>query len=294
MIEFIAKCVPDTKGDLCEGILWDERSGTLLWVDVFKNTIIQWNPGSNSFFRKEFNSIITSIGKDAAGGFIVAAGDYIQLLDETFVMRHQTQLEMPNPNVRTNDGNVDPLGNFWIGSMAYDAKARMGDLKRVAGNFQIDTILRNVTISNGMDWSPSGDIFYYIDTPTQQVSRFNFNLDSASLGQELDPIDVSDSPGAPDGMCVDAEGNLWVAFWGGGQVRNFSPEGKLIGVVRVSASLVTNCVFGGEDLSTLYITTADASHEDFVKGSEPMAGSLFSVDVQTKGRLQNNFKATRS
>lgn len=291
MSEFIAECVPGTKGDLGEGVLWDERSGTLLWSDVFKNTIIQWKPGSNYFFRKEFESIITSIGKNAAGGFIVAAGDCIQLLDENFVMRHQTLLEMPIPNVRTNDGNIDPLGNFWIGSMAYDAKARMGDLKRVAGDFQTQVVLRDVTISNGMDWSPSGDIFYYIDTPTQQVSRFKFDLDSGSLGEEMEPIDVSESPGVPDGMCVDAEGNLWVAFWGGGQVRNFSPEGKLLGVVEVPASLVTNCAFGGEDLSTLYITTADASYEDSITGGEPLAGSLFFADVKAKGKLQNNFKA---
>ena len=291
MTEFIAECVPDTKGDLCEGVLWDERSGTLLWSDIFKNTIIQWRPGSNSFFRKEFKSIITSIGKNSAGGFIVAAGDCIQLLDENLVVRQETLLEMPNPNVRTNDGNVDPSGNFWIGSMAYDAKPQMGDLKRVDGNFQTHTILRNVTISNGMDWSPNGEVLYYIDTPTRQVSRFKFDPESASLGQELPSIDVSDSPGMPDGMCVDAEGNLWVAFWGGGQARNFSPEGELLGVVTVPASLVTNCAFGGEDLSTLYITTADASHEDFVTGNEPLAGSLFWADVKVMGRVQNNFIA---
>lgn len=291
MSEFIAECVPETKGDLGEGVLWDERSGTLLWSDVFKNTIIQWKPGSNSFFRREFKSIITSIGKNAAGGFIVAAGNCIQLLDENLVVINETLLEMPNPNVRTNDGNIDPLGNFWIGSMAYDAKAGMGDLKRVAGDFQTHVVLRDVTISNGMDWSPSGDIFYYIDTPTEQVSRFKFDLNSGSLGEEMEPIDVSESPGVPDGMCVDAEGNLWVAFWGGGQVRNFLPDGKLLGVVEVSASLVTNCAFGGEDLSTLYITTADASYEDSITGNEPLAGSLFLADVKVKGKLQNNFKA---
>lgn len=291
MTEFIAQCVPDTKGGLGEGLLWDERSGALLWSDVFKNTIIQWKPGSELFFRREFKGIITSIGKNAAGGFIVAAGNRIQVLNENLVVRNETLLDMPNPNVRTNDGNIDPLGNFWIGSMAYDAKAGMGDLKRVAGDFQTHVALRDVTISNGMDWSPSGEIFYYIDTPTRQVSRFNFDLDSALLGQEMEALDVSESPGVPDGMCVDAAGNLWVAFWGGGQVRNFSPEGKLLGVVKVPASLVTNCAFGGKDLSTLYITTADASYEDSITGSEPLAGSLFFADVKAKGRLQNDFKA---
>jgi sugar lactone lactonase YvrE len=291
MTEYIAEFLPNTKGDLCEGLLWDERSRTLSWTDIFKKVIVQWRPESNSIFKKEFKNIITSIAKNSTGGFVVAAGDCVQLLDENFEVTREISLEMPNPNVRTNDGNIDPLGNFWIGSMAYDAKARMGDLKKVSRNFQSHTILRDVTISNGMDWSPNGEIFYYIDTPTKQVSRFTFDLESASLGQELEPIDVSDGSGAPDGMCTDAEGNLWVAFWGGGQVRNFSPEGKLLGVVAVSASLVSNCAFGGEDLSTLYITTADASHEASITDSEPLAGSIFLADVKAKGKLQYNFIA---
>ena len=289
MTEYIAECVTGTKGDLCEGLLWDERSGTLLWADVFKNTIVSWKPESNSFLRKEYGNVVTSIAKNSTEGFVVAAGDGIQLLDKNLVLKDEISLAMPNPNVRTNDGNIDPLGNFWIGSMAYDAKAGMGDLKRVSGNFESQTMLRDITISNGMDWSPDGEIFYYIDTPTQKVGRFKFILDSATLGQELEPIDVSHSPGAPDGMCVDAEGNLWVAFWGGGQVRNFSPEGNLLGVVTLPVSLVTNCAFGGADLSTLYITTADSSHESFVTGDEPLAGSLFLADVGIRGRLQNSF-----
>ena len=90
-------------------------------------------------------------------------------------------------------------------------------------------------------------------------------------------------------MCVDAAGNLWVAFWGGGCVRSFSPSGELLAQVDVAATLVTNCAFGGPDLSTLYITCAIPSYEDFVKGEEPLAGSLFKADVGAKGRLQNNF-----
>jgi sugar lactone lactonase YvrE len=292
MTEFIAESVPNTKGDLCEGLLWDERSGTLMWSDIFKNTIMKWKPGSDSVLKKEFKTIMTSIGKNSTGGYVVAAGNCVQLLDENLEVTDELSLEMPNQNVRTNDGNIDPSGNFWIGSMAYDAKARMGDLKKVSSDFQSQTILRDVTISNGIDWSPDGEILYYIDTPTKKVSRFKFDLDSASLGQELEPIDVSASPGAPDGMCTDAAGNLWVAFWGGGQVRNFSPEGELLGVVNVAASLVTNCAFGGADLSTLYITTADASHDPSITGREPLGGSLFLADVRAKGKLQYDFIAS--
>ena len=292
MTEFIADYIPNTKGDLCEGLLWDERSGTLMWSDVFNKVIMNWKPGSDSPSIKEFKTIITSIGKNSTGGYVVAAGNCVQLLDENLEVTNEFSLEMPNPNVRTNDGNIDPLGNFWIGSMAYDAKAGMGDLKKLSRNFQSQSMLRDVTISNGMDWSPNCEFVYYIDTPTKQVRRFKFDLDSASLGQELQPIDVSASPGVPDGMCTDAAGNLWVAFWGGGQVRNFSPEGELLGVVAVPASLVTNCAFGGADLSTLYITTADVSHMPSITTAEPLAGSLFMAEVRAKGKLQYDFIAS--
>ena len=286
---FSAECIPNTKGDLGEGLLWDERNETIMWVDAFVKIINTWNPATKTLIERKYDSLVTSIAKRESGGYVVAAGLKLIVLSENLDVAGTSPLEMPNENVRTNDGNVDINGNYWVGCFANDAKPKQGNLRRISPNLDSKVFLKDITIANGMDWSPDNKICYYIDTPTKKVSRFNFNIETSDFEGELEAIDVSQYSGAPDGMCVDAAGNLWVAFWGGGCVRSFSPTGELLAQVDVAATLVTNCAFGGADLSTLYITCALPSYEDFVKGEEPLAGSLFKADVSAKGRLQNNF-----
>ena len=286
---FSAECIPNTKGDLGEGLLWDERNETIMWVDAFVKIINTYNPATKTLIERKYDSLVTSIAKRESGGYVVAAGLKLIVLNENLDVIGTSPLEMPNENVRTNDGNVDINGNYWVGCFANDAKPKQGNLRRISPNLGSKVFLKDITIANGMDWSPDNKICYYIDTPTKKVSRFNFNIETSELEGELEAIDVSQYSGAPDGMCVDAAGNLWVAFWGGGCVRSFSPTGELLAQVDVAATLVTNCAFGGADLSTLYITCAIPSYEDFVKGEEPLAGSLFKADVGAKGRLQNNF-----
>ena len=286
---FSAECIPNTKGDLGEGLLWDERNETIMWVDAFVKIINTWSPATKTLIERKYDSLVTSIAKRESGGYVVAAGLKLIVLNENLDVIGTSPLEMPNENVRTNDGNVDINGNYWVGCFANDAKPKQGNLRRISPNLESKVFLKDITIANGMDWSPDNKICYYIDTPTRKISRFNFNTKTSELEGELEAIDVSKYSGAPDGMCVDALGNLWVAFWGGGCVRSFSPTGELLAQVDVAATLVTNCAFGGPDLSTLYITCALPSYEDFVKGDEPLAGSLFKADVGAKGRLQNNF-----
>jgi sugar lactone lactonase YvrE len=149
--------------------------------------------------------------------------------------------------------------------------------------------LNEVTIANGIDWSPDGSIMYFIDTPKRQIGRFNWKSKESASESEMKAIDLTQFAGVPDGMCVDKDGGLWVAFWGDGKIRNFSPEGDFVSQVIIPASLVTNCAFGGENLSTLYITTANSSYESSIDVAEPMAGSLFQANVLTSGRLQNEF-----
>ena len=286
---FSAECIPNTKGDLGEGLLWDERNQTIMWVDAFVKIINTWNPATKTLIERKYDSLVTSIAKRESGGYVVAAGLKLIVLNENLDVIGTSPLEMPNENVRTNDGNVDLNGNYWVGCFANDAKPKQGNLRRISPNLESKVFLKDISIANGMDWSPDNKICYYIDTPTRKISRFNFNTETSELEGELEAIDVSKYSGAPDGMCVDALGNLWVAFWGGGCVRSFSPTGELLAQVDVAATLVTNCAFGGADLSTLYITCALPSYEDFVKGDEPLAGSLFKAEVGVQGRLQNNF-----
>ena len=289
-MSLVASVIPFSHSDLGEALLWDERIGCVIWADVFKNRIYVWSSSEIAPKHYDFDSIVTSIAKRDSGGYAIAAGDAIQILDEEFKILRSIPLTHANPNVRTNDGSIDPQGNFWFGSMAYDGKDSQGELKMISPDASIRVVKAGVTISNGMDWSPDGSIFYYIDTPTKTVSRFEYDASKSTLVRELQGFDVSALSGAPDGMCVDSEGNLWVAFWGGGCARKFSPSGVLLDEVKVDATLVTNCAFGGPGLSTLYITTAVPSYDASITQREPLAGSLFCVGVDVSGRIQNNFK----
>jgi sugar lactone lactonase YvrE len=289
MNHFEAEPVPNCMGDLGEGILWDERTSRLIWVDVFARRINYLVPKTGEIGGRSFISILTSIVKKRGGGYLVAAGDHLLVLDGDFLVVEKIPLQMGNENVRTNDGNVDPNGDYWIGSMAYDAKPNQGNLKWISSKYDENIFLNEVTIANGIDWSPDGSIMYFIDTPKRQIGRFNWKSKESASESEMKAIDLTQFAGVPDGMCVDKDGGLWVAFWGDGKIRNFSPEGDFVSQVIIPASLVTNCAFGGENLSTLYITTANSSYESSINVAEPMAGSLFQANVLTSGRLQNEF-----
>ena len=286
----VANVIPFTQSDLGEALFWDERTGSVIWADVFKNRIYVWTSADVGPKHFDFDSIITSIAKRDSGGYVIATGDALQMLDQEFKVLQTVPFAHANPNVRTNDGSIDPQGNFWLGSMAYDGKANQGEVKIISPDASMKVVKTGVTISNGMDWSPEGSIFYYVDTPTKTVARFEYDASNSTLIRELQGFDVSALSGAPDGMCVDSEGNLWVAFWGGGCVRKFSASGVLLDEVAVDATLVTNCAFGGPDLSTLYITTAVPSYDASITAVEPLAGSLFCVEAGVSGRIQNNFK----
>ena len=291
---FLADVVADSVSDLGEGALWDYRSGRVYWVDVFAKQVKWLEPLTGQIGSKTFPAIITYIGLAANGGFILAAGDALYLASESLDLLSKVPLAFENLSVRSNDGNIDSQGRLWIGSMAYDATPNQGVVQCFDSRLQGEVRIQPTTISNGIDWDPSNSILYFVDSPTRQVTRYSFDQETGELIAPLSPIDVSDVPGVPDGMCVDAEGNLWVAFWGGSQVRNYSPTGKLIKAVNVPTSLVTCCAFGGQDLSTLYITTAKTSHDSSILAEEPLAGSLFIFATQTRGRTANMFQSVGS
>jgi sugar lactone lactonase YvrE len=163
-----------------------------------------------------------------------------------------------------NDGACDSGGRFWAGSMRLDEGAGGACLYRLDPDHRVHTVCEGVTVSNGLAWSLDDTLLYYVDTPTSAIDVFDFDpATGAATGRRtLTKVD-----GHPDGLTADAEGFLWVAFWGGGQVRRYSPEGELAEVVDVPAAHTTKPAFGGADLRDLYITTA--------AGDDPHAGGLF-------------------
>src|SRR6218665_74183 len=143
------------------------------------------------------------------------------------------------PRMRMNDGKVDPLGRFWAGSMTLDKIPGSGALHLLAQG-RMRTVLRGQTIPNGMAWTPDGGILYYIDTPERAVRRFRITGETELIDDGI-AVRIAEGHGNPDGMCIDDEGMLWVALWGGRAVQRYRPDGQLIGRVDVPAAQVSRC-----------------------------------------------------
>lgn len=163
--------------------------------------------------------------------------------------------------------------------MAYDGRPGGGALYRLDPDLSVHVVLENVTISNGLAWSPDGSLAYYNDTATHRTDVFDYDGESGLTGRRPF-VDLSAEAENPDGLTVDEEGCVWVAFYGGGAVRRYTPDGALDEVVEVPARQVTACTFGGPGMDELFITT---SREGLEPGDDPLAGSLFRAVPGVKG-----------
>lgn len=180
-----------------------------------------------------------------------------------------------------NDGACDANGRFFCGSMAYDAAPNRGALYRLNTDLTIDEVFNEVTISNGIGWAPDQSRAYYVDSATNRIDMCSPDLLARECFVEVDP-----ELGEPDGLTVDAEGGVWVALWGGSQVRRYGPDGNLEAVVEVPVRQPSSCVFGGSDLATLFIST---SAQGLVE-PEANAGALFAVSPGVAGQPTARFR----
>jgi sugar lactone lactonase YvrE len=238
------------RAELGEGPRWDAATARLLWVDVEGRRLHVFDPETGNDRAIGLDERV-GVGQPMSDGrVLVAIADRLGALDleDESV---ETLVPMPHgPRLRLNDGNCDPQGRFWVGSLELEFAPRVGSLYRYDG--ELREVLTDVTISNGIGWSPDGTLMYYVDTRTHGIDVFDF--DGLPSGRRR--FATIERVGWPDGLAVDDEGGVWVALWGGSAVRRYSPDGALDEVIEVPASNVTACCFGGRDRNRLFVTTA--------------------------------------
>lgn len=256
---------------LGEGPFYDERSRRMVWVDILGRRILWRSLGTGETGELSTAEHVGAAVPREGGGLVLCLPDGPALLDPdgtlrplgSFVDADVAAGRPPSPagpKVRANDAKADPRGRLWLGTMAYDETPGAGALYRLdPGATAPVRVVDGVTISNGLGWSPDGGTMYYIDTPTRQIDAFAYHLSTGDLGERRVFAELPRDTGFPDGACVDADGALWVAFWGGGAVRRFTPDGAVDRVVEVGTPLVTSCAFAGDDFDLLVITTAAGS-----------------------------------
>lgn len=262
----------DTGWFLGEGPVWDAARQRLLWVDVEAGDV---HEGRLLGDRVEpvrswsFERTVGAVAVAASGELLVAERETLTRVDADGRRTPLARVLPEGAPGRLNDGAVDPSGRFLVGSL--------GNGREVLVRFEgggCTTIDDDLTLSNGLAWSPAGDRFYSVDTLSRRVFVRDYPGGDRSV-----LCTVGD--GYPDGLCVDAAGNLWLAVWGGGRVECRSPRGELLAVVEVDAPHTSSVAFAGPELDVLVITTATQDLSPADLGRHPLSGRLFTARVGT-------------
>jgi sugar lactone lactonase YvrE len=275
------ECIADVKAVLGEGPVWVAREQALYWVDIPQKRVFRWSE-AEGVRVSDVPAHVCSIVPRESGGFIGAGYDGFLEIGDGLELR---QLEDPEPELesnRFNDGKVDRRGRFWAGTMDRNERAASGSLYRYDADRSWARIDSGYRVTNGPAFSLDGRTMYHTDSALQTVYAFDLAEDGAASNRRVFAR-FGEGDGYPDGMTVDAEDCLWIAFWDGWCVRRFSPQGERLHELRVPAQRPTSCAFGGPGLQRLFITSASRDLSPQEREVQPYAGGLFMTVPGVKG-----------
>jgi sugar lactone lactonase YvrE len=250
----------DSRDVVGEGPAWDATGDRALWLDNGPGIIHAARPDREGKWaeiaQRNLGRSTGALVPRAKGGLVIVAGTEVLSINELGDIVCIARIDADPNVVKLNDAKCDPQGRLWAGTYAHDFRPGLGELYRIDPDGRVSTMLKDVGLSNGLDWSPDGTTFYYIDSFTASVDAFDFEGARGTISRRRHILTIPANEGGLDGMSVDREGCLWLALFGSGEVRRYRPDGTLIMRVEVSAPAVSSCAFGGGDGSALLITTA--------------------------------------
>lgn len=270
--------VLEAKALLGEGPAWDAKSQTLYWVDILGKRVYD-----NDHVLVELDDTIGCLAPRQNGNLLLGMrSSFADLEPDSGKLTVLASLSEPANN-RVNDGKCDPAGRFLAGTMDMNEKDASGSLYSFDGN-KVTRLLNGVRISNGLAWSMDHKMLYFIDTPTREVKVFDYDAAAGQIAGARTAVAIPESLGWPDGMTADTDGNLWIAMWGGAQVTRWDPRsGRLLEQIPIPALQSSSCVFGGQDMNELYVTSARVGMTETELNKYPLSGSLFKVTTSTVG-----------
>jgi sugar lactone lactonase YvrE len=253
-----------------EGPLWWRDA--LYYVDIEGHLVHRYDPADGSEKSWNVGQRVGTVVPRAFGGLIIAGDHGFSFLDE--VTGALTPIADPESNIpdnRFNDGKCSPDGRFFAGTISLARKTGTARLYRLDPDLSVQEAYGPVTNSNGIVWSADGKTCHYIDTPRKEVLAFDYQ--DGLLRNPRSVIHTGHIDAAPDGMAIDTDGNLWIAFCHGGCVSCFDPQtGDELHRITLPCLETTACAFGGPDLTDLFVTTG--IHKTAV---EEHAGRLFVI-----------------
>lgn len=283
------RCVADVHAVLGEGPVWVAREQALYWLDIKGRKIFRLDERGE---RTEWPTPmrVGSLAPRKSGGFIAGTDKGIAAIDlDAGRFEIVANPEVHLPSNRFNDGKVDRRGRFWAGTMDDAEKDATGTLYCFDSDLCWSAVDRGYKVTNGPAFSPSGELMYHNDSARNVT--YVFDLEDGRPTNRRNFLQFGEGDGHPDGMTVDSQGCLWIAFWDGGCVRRFSPAGEWLRTVELPVSRPTSCAFGGSDLDRLYVTSASIGLDEAAIAMQPMAGGLFMLVPGVRGLAEVPFGA---
>lgn len=284
--------------ELGEGPVWLAGTGQLLRVDVHEPAIVVRDvAGARECRRAEARERRHRVAAPVGFALPVTGGGYVAGVGREIVRfaalgREPERLAAVEPRRagnRFNDAACDPRGRLWAGTMSTTREPGVAALYRIDRDGAPTIAIGGATISNGLDWDRDATRLYYVDSTTQRIDAIDFDLDRGRLGARRPLVTIDPGDGLPDGLCVDAEGGIWVALFGGGALRRYRPDGTLDAHIPLPVTNPTSVAFGGPGLDELFVTSARHRLTADQLAREPLAGSLLRLRPGVAGRAPNAF-----
>ncbi len=289
------ECVLPFAAIVGESPVWHPAEKRLYWIDIQGKQIHRFDPGTHRNESFALPEIVTCIQLRSTGGLVLTLKKQFAFYNPDMNrLERIAGVEDDLPDNRFNDGKCDPLGRFWAGTMdATHWDKPSGNLYRMQADRTIKNMQSQVICSNGSGWSPDGKTMYYTESFRYAVFAYDFDGVTGEIANRrvFAKIDDADreAGGFPDGMTVDAEGFVWSNQVGVGKIVRYDPHGKIERIVRLPVPRATDCTFGDDDLSTLFITSARETMTPDQLKQAPLSGSLFAVDVGVKGMISTPY-----
>jgi len=281
---------------LGEGAFWWAERRQLLYVDMLQGDVCAWSGQGESTVRRVADRA-TFVIPSADGGLVVGLRHGIgglRLLDETSgALQPAIPVEADNPDTSINDGRCDPRGQLWFGTVDRVRRQPVCGLYTWTPAGGLRKAVDGVAISNGIQWSPSGDTMYYVDSALYRLDAFDYDAASGTLGERRTLATMDPALGLPDGINVDAEGLIYVVMHGGGAIRCYQPDGTLERVIPLPVRHPASCVFGGDGLRTLFVTSGRSHVEPGQAGVE-LEGAVLAAFSPVAGLPSRPLAATLS
>jgi len=286
-----ASILADCRNSLGEGPLWNHKVGELMWVDYNEGLVCRFDLTSKKYSATKIAETVMVAIPTSSDNLIVAVNKRICIYDpnKNDIIK-EVIIQENKPDNRLNDGKCDANNRLWIGTMNNSAENGEGALYKINADLSYEKMDVAFTLPNGIAWDKQNKKMFVVDSMMKKIFCYDFDLEKGAISNKSILIDTAGEKGLPDGMAIDEEDNLWVAFWQGGCVARYETKtGKVLKRINTPADIPSSCCFGGEELDTLFITTSRKYDTTENIRKFPMSGGIFTVKPGVKGMITNFF-----